>query len=288
MGRLDGKVAVVTGNTSGIGNATAWLLAREGAKVVMGARRTERGEKMEKEMRAEGLEAIYVKTDVMIKDDCKNLIRKAVDKYGRIDILANVAGINGGTRYKLHEADEEMRERLFKTDLYGIIDLCSEAIPHMLKQKSGSIINVASVAGIVACPYDSLYSAVKGAVKMLSIGMAYDYAKDGIRVNCVCPGLTKTEMGAKPPADTAAGMPAGTPGNANAGASGDTLNNGSNDNPGESHGDTGFADRILANLPAGRFAQPVEIAQGILFLASDDASFANGTVLTLDGGEIIS
>ena len=264
MGRLDGKVAVVTGNTSGIGNAAAWLFAREGAKVVMGARRVERGEKMEKEMREEGLTAIYVKTDVMIKEDCQNLIRKAVDTFGRIDILANVAGINGGTRYKLHEVDDEMRDRIFKTDLYGIIDLCSEAIPHMIKQKNGSIVNVASVAGIVACPNDSLYSAVKGAVKMLSIGMAYDYAKDGIRVNCVCPGLTKTEMGAKP-------------------ASGDSVSAN-----GDGHGDGGFADRILANLPAGRFAQPEEIAQGILFLASDEASFANGTVLTLDGGEIIS
>ena len=288
MGRLDGKVAVVTGNTSGIGNATAWLLAREGAKVVMGARRAERGEKMEKEMRAEGLEAMYVKTDVMVKDECKNLIRKAVDTYGRIDILANVAGINGGTRYKLHEADEEMRDRLFKTDLYGIIDLCSEAIPHMLKQKSGSIINVASVAGIVACPYDSLYSAVKGAVKMLSIGMAYDYAKDGIRVNCVCPGLTKTEMGAKPTADTSAGTPVGASGDTPRDSSGGDAKDAADDNPNDGHGDVGFADRILANLPAGRFAQPSEIAQGILFLASDDASFANGTVLTLDGGEIIS
>ena len=252
VGKLDGKVAVVTGNTSGIGHATAWLFAKEGAKVVMGARRVERGENMEKEMREAGYEALYVKTDVMLKDDCVNLINKTVETYGRIDILANVAGINGGKQYKLHEADDDLRDRIFKTDLYGVIDLCMAAIPHMLKQKSGNIINVASVAGLVACPFDSLYSAVKGAVKMLSIGMAYDYGKDGIRVNAVCPGLTRTEMGG-----------------------------------GELEG-SGFAERILAGLPLGRFAEPAEIANGLLFLASDDASFATGSVLTIDGGEVIA
>ena len=254
MGRLDGKVAVVTGNTSGIGNATARLFAQEGAKVVMGARRAERGEKMEKELRELGFDATYVKTDVMIPADCINLINTAIEKHGRIDILANVAGINSGTQYKLHEMTDEMRDRVFKTDLYGIMDLCKAAIPHMLEQKSGSIVNVASVAGLVACPNDSLYSAVKGAVKMLSVAMAYDYGRDGIRVNCICPGLTRTEMGG-----------------------GILLEN----------NNSGFAERILSNLPLGRFADPMEIANGILFLASDESSFGCGSVLTLDGGETI-
>ena len=255
MGKLDGKVAIVTGNSSGIGNATAWLYAQEGAKVVMGARRTERGEKMEKEMREQGLEATYIKTDVRVKSECFNLVEKAVEIYGRVDILANVAGVNAGKPYKLHEVDEEIRDRQFETNLYGMIDLCRAAIPYMLKQKSGSIINVASVAGIVACPNDPIYSAVKGAVKMLSIAMAYDYGKDGIRVNCVCPGLTRTEMG------------------------GGMLLDG--------HGG-GLLDKVLASQPLGRMADPKEIAQGLLFLASDDASFACGTVLTIDGGEIIA
>lgn len=260
MGRLDGKVAVVTGTTSGIGNSTAWLFAREGAKVVMGARRADRGEKMEKEMREEGLEAVYVETDVRVTTECFRLIEKAVETYGRVDILANVAGVGGGKRYKLHEVDDEIRDRLFETNLYGIIDLCRAAIPYMLKQKSGSIVNVASVAGIIACPNDCLYSAVKGAVKMLSVGMAYDYGKDGIRVNCVCPGLTNTEMNTEPP---------GTP------------------SVEEGHSGGTFVDKVLARQPLGRMAEPEEIARGILFLASDEGSFANGTTLTLDGGEII-
>jgi NAD(P)-dependent dehydrogenase (short-subunit alcohol dehydrogenase family) len=258
MGRLDGKIAIVTGNTSGIGNATAWLFAREGAKVVMGARRSERGEKMEKEMREEGLEATYVKTDVRIASDCFKLVEKAVEKYGRVDILANVAGVNGGKQYKLHELDDETRDRQFQTNLYGMIDLCRAALPHMLKQKSGSIVNVASVAGIVACPNDPIYSAVKGAVRLLSIAMAYDYGKDGIRVNCVCPGITSTEMGG---------------GITQAGPDGHVG---------------GLLEKVLSAQPLGRVAEPKEIAQGILFLASDEASFACGSVLTIDGGEIIA
>ena len=254
MGRLDGKVAVVTGNTSGIGNATARLFAQEGAKVVMGARRAERGEKMEAELCELGYDVTYVKTDVMVPADCANLINAAVEKHGRIDILANIAGINSGPQYKLHEMTDDMRDRVFKTDLYGIMDLCKAAIPHMLERKSGNIVNVASVAGLVACPGDSLYSAVKGAVKMLSVAMAYDYARDGIRVNCICPGLTRTEMGGGILLEETTG---------------------------------GFAERILANLPLGRFADPMEIANGILFLASDESSFGCGSVLTLDGGETI-
>lgn len=259
MGRLSGKTAVVTGNTSGIGNATAWLFAREGARVVMGALGDGRGEKMEKEMRDEGLEAVYVETDVRVKQQCVNLIKTAIDAYGRIDILANIAGVNGGRQYKLHEADDELRDRLFETDLYSIIDLCRAAIPHMLEQKSGSIVNVASVAALIANPYDCLYSAVKGAVKSLSMAMAYDYARDGIRVNCICPGATRTEMGKRPP---------GSP-------------------PVEPRGGVNFMERVLEKQAMGRIAEPYEIAQGILFLASDEASFACGSVLTLDGGETI-
>ena len=261
MGRLDGKVAVVTGATSGIGNATAWLFAREGAKVVMGARRAERGVKIENDMIAEGLEAKYIKTDVSVASECFNLINKAIETYGRVDILANIAGVGGGKKCRLHEVDDETRDKLIRTNLYSIIDLCRAAIPHMLEQKSGSIVNVSSVAAMIACPYDNLYNAVKGAVNALTIGMAHDYGRDGIRVNCLCPGLTRTEMASE------------------------TVINASYTN---GHTGIDFADRILSNQPMGRIAEPEEIAQGILFLASDEASFACGAILTLDGGEIIS
>lgn len=252
MGRVDGKVAVITGTTSGIGKGTAWVFAREGAKVVMGARRVERGEKIEKEMRESGLDAMFVKTDVTVKSECTNLIEKAVERYGRVDILVNVSGIGGLRRYKLHEVDDEFRDLVFKTNLFGMMDMCRAAIPYMLKQKSGSIVNVSSIAALHACKNDCLYSAVKGAVNMLSVTMAHDYARDGIRVNVVCPGFTRSEITDR------------------------FFNDGS-----------GFAESKLEQLPIGRIADAEEIGQGILYLASDEGSFAVGSILTLDGGELL-
>ena len=251
MGRLDGKVAVVTGTSSGIGLATAWLFAREGAKVAMGARRADRGAKTEKEMRDAGLEATYIKTDVTLQAECANLIEKTAGAYGRVDILANVAGVSGGARGKLHEMDDELRDRLFRTNLFGIIDLCKAAIPHMLAQGSGSIVNVSSVASLIACRNDCLYSAVKGAVNAMTVTMAIDYGGDGIRVNCVCPGLTDSEMTT------------------------DLMT-----------GSIGLYQKILTKIPLARIANPEEIAHGILFLASDEGSFCNGVILPVDGGEI--
>ncbi|MDR3364067.1 MAG: SDR family oxidoreductase, partial [Clostridiales Family XIII bacterium] len=154
MGKLDGKVAVITGTTSGMGEAAAWLFAKEGAKVVMGARRSGRGENMEAEMRAQGLEALWATTDVRKPEDCFNLVEKAVAAYGKVDILVNNAGINGEGSYAFHESTDAFRDNIFKTDLYGIFDCCKAAIPHMIKQGGGSIVNVASVAGITACPGD--------------------------------------------------------------------------------------------------------------------------------------
>lgn len=253
MGRLDGKVAVVTGTSSGIGMATARLFAREGAKVVMGARREERGEKLEKELRDAGLDAKYVKTDVTLPEDNANLIDKAVGTYGQIDILANIAGMSGGARGKLHELDDKLRDDLFRTNLFGMIDLCKAAIPHMLARGKGSIVNVSSVASLIACERDCLYSAVKGAVNAMTVTMAIDYGKDGIRVNCVCPGLTRSEM------------------------TNDLMTGGS-----------GLYEKIFEKIPLGRIAEPEETAQGILFLASDEGSFCNGVILPIDGGEVFA
>ena len=252
LGRLVGKVAIITGCTSGIGEATVRLFAKEGAKVVMGARREDRGEAIQKELSDEGYETLFVKTDITKYSDCANLVEQAIQKYGRIDILVNNAGVKHAKPYDLHEISDEMRDTVFKTNVYGTIDMCRTVIPYMLKQKKGSIVNISSVAGIVACPHDPLYSAVKGAIKMLSVSMAFDYSGSGIRVNCVCPGLTRTEI------------------------------------LGEGFENTPLAERVMASLPLRRFAEPIEIANGILFLAGDEASFACGTVLTLDGGEIIA
>jgi NAD(P)-dependent dehydrogenase (short-subunit alcohol dehydrogenase family) len=250
VGRLEGKIAVVTGTTSGIGQATAYLFAREGASVVMAARRADRGEAMVKELVAEGREAFFVHTDITRTEDCRNLIEKAVQHYGRVDILVNVSGINLTYPYFEHEFDEADREKMFRTNVYGMMDTCKAVIPHMLKQGKGSIVNVASVAGLVACPMDCVYSATKGAVKQLTISMAADYAQTGVRVNGVCPGLTRTEM--VPDADGS------------------------------------FQERVLSHIPQHRVADPKEIAYGILFMASDEASFCTGSMLVIDGGESIA
>ena len=250
MGRLDGKIAVVTGATSGIGQATARLFAEEGATVVMAARRAERGEAMQAELKAAGHEALFVRTDVSKSEDCKALIEKTVEAYGRIDILVNVSGTAGNGFHLLHESTDEERDRIFQVNLYSIIDTCKAAIPHMLEQGKGSIVNVASVSAIVASPLNTLYSASKGAVKMLTVSMAADYAQTGVRINGVCPGLTRTEM---------------VPEN-----------------------DDSFEKMVLPNIPQHRLADPKEIAYGILFLASDEASFCTGHMLVIDGGESIS
>ena len=252
MGKLDGKVAVITGATSGMGKATAWLFAQEGAKVVMGTRRSERGEAMQKEMLEKGYDVIWVTTDVRIPGDCFNLVEKAVEKYGRIDILCNIAGINGCGAYAFHESNDDFRDNMFKTDLWGVFDTCKAAIPYMLKQGGGNIVNVASVAGLIAMPVDVVYSTVKGAVKQFSISLAAQYGEQGIRVNCLCPGLTKTEIG------------------------GGIFVEGNE-----------IADHIISTLPLKRICLPEEQAKAILFLASDDSSFCCGTVLVADGGEII-
>ena len=249
MGRLDGKIAVITGTTSGIGKATAKLFAEEGATVVMGARREERGLAMEQELKDAGHEALFVKTDVSKSEDCAALIEKAVETYGRIDILVNVSGTAGNGFHLLHESTDEERDRVFRINTYSIIDTCKAAIPHMLEQGKGSIVNVASVSAIIASPLNTLYSASKGAVKMLTISMAADYAPTGIRINGVCPGLTRTEM-----------VP---------------------------EGDDSFEKMVLPNIPQHRLADPKEIAYGILFLASDEASFCTGHMLVIDGGESI-
>ena len=250
MGRLDNKIAVVTGATSGIGQATARLFAEEGATVVMGARREDRGKAMEDELKAAGHEAMFVRTDVSKAEDCANLIEETVKKYGRIDILVNVSGTTGNGFHLLHESDEEERDRLIKVNLYSVIETCKAAIPHMLEQGKGSIVNVASVSAIVASPMNTLYSASKGAVKMLTVSMAADYAATGVRINGVCPGLTRTEM-----------VPEG------------------NDE---------FEKMVLPGIPQHRLADPKEIAYGILFMASDEASFCTGHMLVIDGGESIS
>lgn len=246
MDRLKDKVCILTGTTSGIGKAAAELFAKEGASVVMAARRKERGEKMQKELQEQGYDAWFVETDISKQEDIDRVVDFTIEKYGRVDVLVNNAALGGKAGYYAHEYTDEMLQKYVDTNLLGAMRMIRKAVPYMLEQGKGSIVNVASVAAELGVHTDCLYGATKGALRQYTRAIAVDYAKKGVRCNVVLPGLTKTEM------------------------SGDVK------------------DGILPNIPIGRMAWPEEIANGILFLASDEASFCVGLSMIIDGGEVLN
>ncbi|MCL2335943.1 MAG: SDR family oxidoreductase [Firmicutes bacterium] len=242
--RLDGKVAIITGATSGIGEAIARLFAKEGAKVVFSARRVEKGKKIEAEIRKAGGNAVFVKADVTKKEDIINLVTETLKLFNQIDILVNNAGL--GRDFVFHEMDEVLHfDDIFNLNVKSYFLMSKEVIPHMLEKGKGSIINTASVAAEQGVPMNSSYSASKGAIKQFTRSLALEYAKSGIRVNAVLPGLTTTEQ-----------VPAGSK----------------------------LESILLQAVPMGRAAQPDEIAPGYVYLASDESSFCTGTLLVIDGG----
>lgn len=243
-GKLDGKVAIITGATSGIGRATTELFVEEGAKVVFGARREEMGKEFEEDLKKKGFEAKFVQTDVVNEEDLKNLVQTTLDTYGQIDILFNNAGITQKPCY-CHEMDmEKDLGYLFDVDIKSHFVLNKLVIPHMLKNGKGSIISMASVAAEIGTPMFSGYHAAKGAVKQMTKALAAEYATQGIRFNAVLPGMTQTAI-----------IP-----------------------------DDGSVEEVISTIPMQRLAKPREISQGVLFLASDDSSYCTGTMLLIDGG----
>jgi len=242
--RLDGKVAIVTGATSGIGEAVVKLFAKEGAKVVFSARRLEKGEAIKKQIQSEGGDVEFVKADATKLEDLKNIVAKTIASYGKIDILVNNTGLL--LPYNSAEMDEEKHfDDIFNTNVKSFFLLTREVLPHMLKNGKGSIVNTASVGAEVGTPFHASYSASKGAVRQFTKSLALEFATQGIRVNAILPGLTTTEM-----------APAG----------------------GE------FEANVLPAVPMARPAQPEEIASGYLFFASDESSYCTGSLLIMDGG----
>lgn len=192
MTALKGKVAVITGASSGIGSTIASHLAQEGASVVLSARREDRLKQLERNIQAEGGEALVVPTDITVKSDVEHLIQKAKDTYGSIDILINNAGVMLLSFLKNDQVEqwEQMVDVNVKGVLYGI----HAALPTMLEQNRGHIVNVSSVAGHEVFPSSSVYSATKFAVRALSMGMEKELAKTGIRVTNISPGAVQTEL----------------------------------------------------------------------------------------------
>jgi NAD(P)-dependent dehydrogenase (short-subunit alcohol dehydrogenase family) len=244
MGKLDGKVAIVTGAGSGIGKATALLFAREGARVVV-ADITGAEEETAREI---GDAALAVRADVSRSADVQAMITAATDRFGRLDILFNNAGIEGA-QAPTADSDEGNFDRVIAVNLKGVYLGMKYAIPTMLAGGGGSIINNASVAGLIGFPGIPAYCASKGGVIQLTKTAALEYATQGIRVNAICPGVIWTPMVAR---------------------------------------FTGASEEARAQFaqlePVGRMGQPEEVAALVLFLAADESSFVTGTALPVDGG----
>jgi NAD(P)-dependent dehydrogenase (short-subunit alcohol dehydrogenase family) len=248
--KLSGKVALITGGTSGIGRATAIAYAQQQAKVVVVGRRMDEGEETVRLIQEAGGEAIFVQADVTKEADVKAMVDKTVDVFGRLDIAFNNAGM-GDENPSLIEQTEAEYDRIMNVNVKGVWLSMKYEIAQMLKQGSGAIVNTASGAGVVALPAVPLYTASKHAVVGLTKAAALQYAKAGIRINVVAPGAIETDM-----------FEAAT-------------------------GGQDEAKAYMAGLhPIGRIGTPLEVANAVLFLSSDMASFITGETLMVDGGYV--
>jgi NAD(P)-dependent dehydrogenase (short-subunit alcohol dehydrogenase family) len=250
--RLDGKVAVVTGAAGVIGRATMQLLAERGARIVAVDRREQDLQTAIGDLPASA-QALAVSADVTSEDEVADYVRAAVDKFGTIDVFHNNAGIEGGiapiTKYSL-----QMFRRVLDVNVVGVFLGMKHVLPVMLKQNKGSIINTASIAGLIGSPDIAVYTASKHAVIGLTKTAAVECSATGVRVNCVCPGLIDSRM-------LSAIIEGRNPGNAPV--------------PNE---------RIVNRIPARRLGLGSEVASIVAFLASDEASYVSGSAYTVDGG----
>jgi NAD(P)-dependent dehydrogenase (short-subunit alcohol dehydrogenase family) len=247
MARLAGKVALISGGARGQGAAEAKLFVQEGAKVVFGDILDEQGKRVEEEIHAQGGDAIYVHLDVTRAQDWQRAVQTAESQYGRLNILVNNAGI--AIRGTIEETSEEDWDRLMAINLKGVFLGTKYAIPAMRRAGGGSIINISSGAGIAPAPDTSAaYAATKGGVRLFTKATAVQHAKEHIRCNSVHPGPIDTPMVRGPETDPA---------------------------------------RLAAlqeRVPMGRLGSAEEVAYGVLYLASDEASFVTGSELVIDGG----
>ena len=243
--RLAGKTAVITGGCSGIGLATARRFAEEGAKVVIGDLDDSKGPGI-----AEELGGTYVHVDVTDKDQVDALFKTAKDTYGSVDIAFNNAGISPPEDDSILDTDLEAWKRVQDVNLTSVYLCCKAALPYMLEQKKGSIINTASFVAVMGAATSQIsYSASKGGVLSMSRELGVQFAREGVRVNALCPGPVNTpllkELFASDPEKAA---------------------------------------RRLVHVPVGRFAEPEEMANAVLFLASDESSFITASTFLVDGG----
>jgi len=254
QGRLEGKVAVITGASSGIGKATAIVFAKEGAKLVVAGRNKERLDETLDLAKNEGAEVIGKITDVSVESEVKALIDLALDTFHQIDVLVNNAGFGGGASTVFNENTDQWL-KVLNTNVMGMVYGTKYVAEHMKERKSGSIVNVASVAGIRAGAGGNAYSASKAAMINYTKTSACDFGEYGIRVNVVCPGLIETGMTRR---------------------------------VFEYARSQGKGDRLGYRCELRRYGHPEEIAYPILFCASDESSYMTGQAVVVDGGNTAS
>lgn len=250
-GRLEGKAAIVTGGASGIGKATVERFLEEGARVAVVDLSEDSCKAMAKELEARGKDALFVTGDVSRHDDVRKMVKKAREGLGRVDILVNNAGILvEGT---VEQVSEESWDKIMAINVKGVFLMCKEVVPIMLQQGGGVIVNNASCSGLVGDRNAIAYNTSKGAVVLMTKCLALDYALKNIRVNCVCPGEIDTPMFRQEAK--------------------------ARNKPVEE-----YRKELCEYHPIGRLGVPREVANAILFLASEDSSFVTGTALSVDGG----
>lgn len=251
--RLEGKVALITGGGTGIGAAVAERFVKEGAKVVITGRRKEMLEETEKRISSERVKSFC--GDVSKREDVERMVKETISFGGKIDVLVNNAAIS--SQGAVADLDPDEWRRILDVNLTGPFLLMRETIPHMIKAGGGSIINIASVGGVVCLPNMPAYCTSKAALIMLTKQVALDYGRFGIRCNVVCPGGVRTDMTDK-----------------EFGQFGRLLGIETEE----------FFSLISKELPLRRFAKPYEMGGICVFLASDDSSFMTGSVILVDGG----
>jgi NAD(P)-dependent dehydrogenase (short-subunit alcohol dehydrogenase family) len=251
MARLSGKVAIVTGGGTGIGEATCHRFAEEGAKVAILDLQAENGGRTAEALTAAGGEALFVRTDVSQEAEVAEAVRQVVERWGAIDILVNNAAVTGVNKFA-HEVTVEEWDAVFAVNVRGVFLCTKHVVPHMQKARRGAIVNFSSIYGLVGNDDLPPYHATKGAVLAMTKTDAMCYARDGIRVNAVHPGSTKTPLFMK---------------------AGETY--------------PGGLDRYLTMMKEKHpltLGEPVDVANCVLFLASDEARFVTGSSLVCDGG----
>jgi NAD(P)-dependent dehydrogenase (short-subunit alcohol dehydrogenase family) len=247
MGRLDGKVALISGGAKGQGATEARMFVREGASVVFGDILDDEGKKLEAELRAAGGQATYVHLNVTRADDWRAAVATTVQAYGKLNVLVNNAGIL--FRASIEDTKEEDWDRIMAINVKGVFLGTRAVIPAMRQAGGGSIINISSVAGLVGSPQNTAaYSATKGAVRIFTKSTAIQHANDKIRANSVHPGPIETDMIKDVLANKAAW------------------------------------EARLRRLPMGRVGKPEDVAYGVIYLASDESSYVTGSELVIDGG----